>query len=166
MFLAMFIDGGVNAGRTSHAPSSILIYITLIGILITNRPYPRYYDLKKIIALSPILHLNGTFHAMLSLNSCGIFCCIIIPLSHSLSSIGPSLIIGLLINKTKTRLLDSLFFISSILRLLLLFFLLANNSFPGSINPTGELYALLSVLSIESLSCIFFILVSFISTFS
>ena len=78
---------------------------------------------------------------MLSLNSCGIFCAIIIPLSHSLSSIGPSLIIGLLINKTNTRLLDSLFFISSILRLLLLFFLLANNSFPGSINPTGEIYA-------------------------
>ena len=146
--------------------SSSLIIITVIGILITNPPYLRYYDIKKIIALSPILHLNGTFHAMLSLNSCGIFCCIIIPLSHSLSSIGPSLIIGLLINKTKTRLLDSLFFISSILRLLLLFFLLANNSFPGSINPTGELYALLSVLSIESLSCIFFILVSFISTFS
>ena len=100
--------------------SSILIYITLIGIIITNRPYPRYYDLKKIIALSPILHLNLTFHSMLSLNSSGIFCAIAIPLSHSLSPIGPSLFMGLLINKTNTRLLDAFFFTSTILRLLLM----------------------------------------------
>ena len=57
----------------------------------------QYYDLKKIIALSSILHLNLTFHAMLSLNSSGIYCAIVIPLSHSLSSIGPSLFMGLLI---------------------------------------------------------------------
>ncbi len=60
---------------------------------IINSSYFRYYDLKKIIALSTILHLNLTFHAMLSLNSSGIYCAIVIPLSHSLSSIGPSLFI-------------------------------------------------------------------------
>ena len=38
--------------------SSILIYIILIGIVIINSSYFRYYDLKKIIALSLILHLN------------------------------------------------------------------------------------------------------------
>ena len=75
--------------------SSILIYIILIGIVIINSSYFRYYDLKKIIALSLILHLNLTFHAMLSLNSSGIYCAIVIPLSHSLSSIGPSLFMGL-----------------------------------------------------------------------
>ena len=32
---------------------------------------------------------------MLSLNSSGIYCAIVIPLSHSLSSIGPSLFMGL-----------------------------------------------------------------------
>ena len=35
--------------------SSILIYIILIGIVIINSSYFRYYDLKKIIALSSIL---------------------------------------------------------------------------------------------------------------
>ena len=43
---------------------------------------------------------------------------VIIPLPHSLPAIGPSLFIGLLINKTNTRLLDALVFISSILPLL------------------------------------------------
>ena len=40
---------------------------------------------------------------------------------------------GLIINKTNTRLLDALFYVSSILRVILLFFLLANNSFGGRI---------------------------------
>jgi len=144
--------------------SSILIYIILIGIIIINSSYFRYYDLKKIIALSSILHLNLTFHSMLSLNSSGIYCSIIIPLSHSLSSIALSLFMGLLINKTNTRLIDSLFFISSILRLLLSFFLLSNNSFPSSINYIGEIFALLSFISIDLLFSLFFIFISFLST--
>ena len=51
-------------------------YIILIGIVIINSSYFRYYDLKKIIALSSILHLNLTFQSMLSLNSSGIYCAI------------------------------------------------------------------------------------------
>nr|YP_010729733.1 Nad4 [Neorotalia gaimardi]WEF49973.1 Nad4 [Neorotalia gaimardi] len=144
--------------------SSILIYIILIGIIIINSSYFRYYDLKKIIALSSILHLNLTFYSMLSLNSSGIYCSIIIPLSHSLSSIALSLFMGLIINKTNTRLIDSLFFISSILRLLLSFFLLSNNSFPSSINHIGEIFALLSFISIDLLFSLFFLFISFLST--
>ena len=41
--------------------SSIFIYTILLGIIIINGSYFRYYDLKKTIALSPILHLNLTF---------------------------------------------------------------------------------------------------------
>ena len=74
-------------------------YLFLIGIVIINSSYFRYYDLKKIIALSSILHLNLTFQSMLSLNSSGIYCAIVISLSHSLSSIGPSLFMGLLMKK-------------------------------------------------------------------
>ena len=61
-----------------------LFYIILIGIVIINSSYFRYYDLKKIIALSLILHLNLTFHAMLSLNSSGIYCAIVIPFQYHL----------------------------------------------------------------------------------
>jgi hypothetical protein len=72
---------------------------------------------------------------------------------------------GLLINKTNTRLLDPLFFISSILRLLLSFFLLANNSFPGTINPTGEIPALLPIISIDALFSLFILFLSFLSIY-
>jgi len=144
--------------------SSILLCIILIGIIIINCSYFRYYDLKKIIALSSILHLNLTFHSMLSLNSSGITCAIVIPLSHSLPSIGASLFMGLLINKTNTRLLDAFFFISSTLRLLLSLFLPANNSFPSSINHIGEIFALLPIISIDVLLTLFFLFLSFIST--
>ena len=46
---------------------------------------------------------------MLSLNSSGIYCAIVISLSYSLSSIGPSLFMGLLMNKSYTRLCDAFF---------------------------------------------------------
>ena len=45
--------------------SSIITYITLTGIIIINPPYYRYLDLKKIIALSSILHLNLSFVVLL-----------------------------------------------------------------------------------------------------
>ena len=101
---------------------------------------------------------------MLSLNSSGIYCAIVIPISHSLSSIGRFLFIGLLISKTNTRLLDAFFFYNSILRLLLLSFLLANNSFPSSINHIAEIFALLSFISIDVLFSLFFLFLSFLST--
>lgn len=149
---------------SSRFLSSILIYIILGGIFIINSSYFRYHDLKKIIALSSILHLNLTFHSILSSNSSGLYSAIVIPLSHSLSSIALFLSIGLLINKTNTRLLDGFFFISSILRLLLSFFLPANNSFPSSINHIGEIFALLSIISIDVLFSLLLLFITSIST--
>ena len=62
--------------------SSILIYVIVIGLVIIGCSYFRYYDLKKIIALSSILHLNLVFMSMLSLNSSGVYCGLIISISH------------------------------------------------------------------------------------
>ena len=58
---------------SSRFLSIILIYLILIGIIIINSPYFRYYDLKKTIALSPILHLNLVFYSLLSSNSSGLY---------------------------------------------------------------------------------------------
>ena len=145
--------------------SSIFIFLILIGILIINCSFFRYYDCKKIIALSSILHLNICFFAMLSLNSCGIYSAIVIALSHSLSSIGLFLFFGLVITKSNTRFIDSLFFISSTLRFILLFLLLSNNSFPGSINFIGEILIFTSVISIDVIFVLFLLVLSFLSTF-
>jgi len=142
----------------------IINFIVLIGIIIVNCSFFRYYDLKKIIALSSILHLNITFFSLLSLNSISYYCLIIISLAHSLTSISLFLIVGLLIIKTNIRLIDSLFFISSSLHFIFLLFILSNNSFPGSINYIGELYAFISIISINVFFIFYFILFSFLST--
>ena len=133
---------------SSRFLSTSIIYIILVGIIIVSSAYFRYYDLKKTIALSSIQHLNLVSYSVISLNSSGLLCSIIIALSHSLSSIGLSLYVGIPINKTNTRLLDAVFFMSSISRLLLSSLLLASNSFPSSINYVGEIFTLISIISI------------------
>ena len=120
---------------------------------------------KKSNCFSSILHLNTAFISIYSLNYSGIICSIIISISHSLSSIGLSLIVGLLINKTYSRYLDSLFFINSILRGIMLLLILANLSFPGSINFISELLSLVALYSIDYLLVVVFLIVSFLSTF-
>lgn len=144
--------------------SVVFIYIVLVGVLVVNCSYFRYYDLKKTIALSSVVHLNLLFYSMLSLNSSGLYAAIIISLSHSLSSIGLFLFVGLLINKSNTRLLDAFFSLSSSLRLILLFFLLANNSFPRSINFVGELLLFVAVVNVSVLFTLFFLLISSLSS--
>jgi NADH:ubiquinone oxidoreductase subunit 4 (subunit M) len=85
------------------------------------------------------------------MNSISILCGILTSIAHSFSSSGLFLFIGLLINKTYSRYLDSLFFIDQITRLLLLFFILGNLSFAVSLNFVGEIYALIGLFSIDSL---------------
>ena len=145
--------------------SSFFISFSLIGIIIVCCSCFRYFDLKKIIALSSIIHLNTAFISIYSLSSIGILSTIIISLSHSISSITLFLLTGLVINKTYSRYLDSLFFINSILRGTLLLFILCNLSFPGSINFISELIALIAFYSIDYLLIILFIYSSFLSTF-
>ena len=106
--------------------SSFIISFTLIGIIITFSSCFRYFDLKKIIAFSSILHLNFSLISILSMNSSSILSGIFISVSHGFSSISSSLIIGLLINKTYSRYLDNFFFINTQLRGLLLFLLPSN----------------------------------------
>jgi len=149
---------------SSRFLSTSIIYIILVGIIIVSSAYFRYYDLKKTIALSSIQHLNLVSYSVISLNSSGLLCSIIIALSHSLSSIGLSLYVGIPINKTNTRLLDAVFFMSSISRLLLSFLLLASNSFPSSINYVGEIFTLISIISIDVLFTLYFLLISPLST--
>ena len=100
---------------------------------------------KKSNCFSSILHLNTAFISIYSLNYSGIICSITISISHSLSSIGLSLIIGLLINKTYSRYLDSFLFINSILRGIMLLLILANLSFPASYNLISELLSLVAI---------------------
>jgi NADH-quinone oxidoreductase subunit M len=145
--------------------SSIIISLSLIGIVIITCSCFRYFDLKKIIALSSIIHLSTSFISIFSLNYAGIIANLIISLSHSLSSISLFLLSGLLINKTYSRFLDSFYFINSKLKSILLLLILSNLSFPGSINFISELFILISLLCIDYFFLLFYLILLFIITF-
>jgi NADH:ubiquinone oxidoreductase subunit 4 (subunit M) len=81
-------------------------------------------------------------------------------LSHSFSSIALFLLIGLIINKTYSRYIDSIYFLSLSYRIFLFIFILANLSIPGSLNFIGELLAFISVLSIDYIYIIVFLFIS------
>jgi len=144
--------------------TTFLLIFTLLGVLIITCSCFRYFDLKKIIAFSSILHLNLVLVSCLSFNSCGLLSGIFISLSHSFSSIALFLLAGLLINKTYSRYIDSIFMLDLILRAILVLFILANLNVPGSINFIGEILSLISILSIDTFYIIFFLFIAFLSS--
>ena len=135
--------------------SSLILTLTLIGTLIVIHSCFRYFDQKKLIALSSIIHLNLALISLLTLSSFSFIISLLVSLSHSLSSISLFLFSGLLINKSYSRYVDSLFFIPSLLRGILLLIILGNISFPGSINFITELLLLINAISIDYLLFIF-----------
>ena len=137
---------------------SFVISFSVISLIIVSRSCFRYFDLKKIIAFTPILHLNLTLVPIYSLSSIGLLCGILTSISHGFSSVSSFLFGGVLINKTYSRYFDSLFYIDSIFRGLFLFFLLANPSFPGSFNSLGEILALISINFIDIFFCFSFLI--------
>lgn len=145
--------------------SSFVLSISLIGVLIVSSSCFRFFDLKKIIAFSSILHLNLTLVSIYSLNSIGVLSGIITSISHGFSSVALFLFAGLLINKTYSRYLDSFFFIDSIFREVLIFFLLANLSFPGSFNLVSEILALINIVWNNSFFSFSFLLTGLFSCY-
>ena len=119
---------------------------------------------KKDDSFSSILHLNTPFIAIFNLNVCGILSSIIISLSHGLSSVSLSVLVGFLINKTYPRYLDPCYFINTQLRCLLLFMLPTNLSFPITINFFGEILTLVAIVSMDIYFRVLSILSNYIST--
>lgn len=144
---------------------AFIFSLILISIYLISCSSYRYYDLKKMIAFSSILHLNFSFVSILCINGIGVLCGIITSIAHSLSSSSLFFLVGNIINKTYSRYWDSFLFIDWITRLLLLFFILGNLSFAISLNFVGEIFALIGLFSIDYLWLIFYLLSCFLSTF-
>lgn len=144
--------------------SSLLLLLLLVGILLSICSSFRFIDFKKLIAFSSILHLQICFTSLLSFNSSGLLCSLIISFAHGFSSLSLFLFVGLLISRTYSRLLDSLWFLNGIYRGLFLFFILFNISFPGSFNFVGELLSIIAIVSIDYIFALFVLLSSFLSS--
>jgi len=83
--------------------SSFVPSLPLIAIILAPRSSYRYFDSKKMIAFSSILHSNLSFASIVCMNGIGVLCGILTSIAHSFSSSAPSLFAGPLINKTYSR---------------------------------------------------------------
>jgi len=71
--------------------SSLLLAYSLLALVIVSCTTFRFFDIKKIIAFTSILHLNFTFVSLYSLSSIGLVCAIITSIAHAFSAVSLSL---------------------------------------------------------------------------
>lgn len=142
---------------------SFVISVSIMGVIIVSCPIFRYYDIKKIIAFPSILHSNLTLVSIYSVSSIGSSSGMITSISHASSSISSFQVIGLLVNKTYTRYLDSVFSVDLYTRGSFLSLLPSNISFPGSYNFTGEILGSISYWFISTGICFGSLVSAFLS---
>ena len=123
-----------------------LIYtMSIIAIIYTSLTTVRQVDLKKIIAYSSVAHMNFVTIGLFSLNSQGVEGSLMLQLSHGLVSPALFLLVGVLYDRHKTRLLRYYAGCGRsmpLFALLFLFFTMANISLPGTSSFIGEFLVL------------------------
>ena len=123
-----------------------LIYtMSIIAIIYTSLTTIRQVDLKKIIAYSSVAHMNFVTIGLFSLNSQGVEGSLMLMLSHGLVSPALFLLVGVLYDRHKTRLLRYYAGCGRtmpLFALLFLFFTMANISLPGTSSFIGEFLVL------------------------
>ncbi len=119
-----------------------LIYtMSCIAIIYTSLTTLRQVDLKKIIAYSSVAHMNFVTIGLFSCNSQGVLGSIMLMISHGLVSPPLFLLVGVLYDRHKTRLLRYYAGCSRTMPLFsaaFLIFTLANISLPGTSSFVGE----------------------------
>lgn len=119
-----------------------LIYtMSCIAIIYTSLTTLRQVDLKKIIAYSSVAHMNFVTIGLFSLNLQGVVGSIMLMISHGLVSPPLFLLVGVLYDRHKTRLIR--YYSGSsrtmpLFSLMFLFFTMANISLPGTSSFVGE----------------------------
>ena len=123
-----------------------LIYtMSILAIIYTSLTTVRQVDLKKIIAYSSVAHMNFVTIGLFSLNSQGVEGSLMLQLSHGLVSPALFLLVGVLYDRHKTRLLRYYAGCARTMPLfaiLFLFFTMANISLPGTGSFIGEFLVL------------------------
>lgn len=115
--------------------------LSIIAIIYTSLTTLRQVDLKKIIAYSSVAHMNFVTIGLFSLNSQGIEGSILLMISHGFVSPALFLLVGVLYDRHKTRLLRYYSGCGRTMPLFALFFLfftMANISLPGTSSFIGE----------------------------
>ena len=115
--------------------------IAVISIIFTSFTAIRQTDFKRIVAYTSIAHMNLVIIGIFSFNVIGIEGSILQSLSHGFVASALFLIIGVIYDRHRTRIVQyygGVAVVMPIYTLIFLFFTLANISFPGTSSFIGE----------------------------
>lgn len=119
-----------------------LIYtISAVGIVYTSFTAIRQTDFKRIIAYTSIAHMNLVMLGIFSFNNVGIEGAIFQSLSHGFVASALFLIIGVVYDRYRTRLVQYYGGLASVMPIyvfIFLFFTMANMGLPGTSSFIGE----------------------------
>nr|YP_009114076.1 NADH dehydrogenase subunit 4 [Hildenbrandia rubra]AHB62139.1 NADH dehydrogenase subunit 4 [Hildenbrandia rubra] len=136
-----------------------LVYsLSLIAVLYASLTTLRQVDLKKIVAYSSVSHMGFVTIGLFSFNIQGIEGSIFLMLSHGLVSSALFLLIGILYERYKTRIIkyySGLVQVMPLFSIFFLFFTFANIAFPGTSSFVGELLVLISSLQFSAVLTFF-----------
>lgn len=131
----------------------VLYLFCIVGLYYTSIIALRQFDLKKIIAYSSIGHMAFVILGLVALTQEGLYGSIVLMVAHGFVSGGLFLLIGLLYDRYKSRLLPyfgGVIQINPLLGFFMFLLVLGNIGFPGTINFISELMILLAVFELNT----------------
>ena len=129
-----------------------------IGVVYTSVTAIRQTDFKRIIAYTSIAHMNLVVLGIFSFNNSGIEGAIFQSLSHGFVASGLFLIIGVVYERYKTRIVkyySGLAIVMPIYIFIFLFFTVANIAFPGTSSFIGELLIFVGSFKVNTFITLF-----------
>lgn len=131
-----------------------LVYtISLISIIYASFTAIRQTDFKRVVAYTSIAHMNLVILGIFSFSAAGIEGAILQSISHGFVASGLFLVIGVLYDRYRTRIIHyygGLTVVMPIYTITFLFFTLANMGFPGTSSFVGEFLILVGSFEINS----------------
>ena len=131
-----------------------LVYtIAVVGIIYTSFTAIRQTDFKRIIAYTSIAHMNLVILGIFSFNVVGLEGAILQSLSHGFVASALFLIIGIVYDRYRTRIVQYYGGLATIMPLyvvIFVFFTMANISFPGTSSFVGEFLILVGSFKVNS----------------
>ncbi len=141
--------------------SSYVLLLSAIAIIYASMIALSQYNIKNMIAYSSIAHMGYVTAAIFTFSSTGISAAIFQMISHTLTSSGLFLIIGMLYQRNKTQDIDQYGGVATVMPTLAVLFLiivLASIGLPGLSGFIGEFFSILSVYKTNPLIGIILVL--------
>jgi proton-translocating NADH-quinone oxidoreductase chain M len=149
--------------------SSFVILLCIISIIYTSMSTIRQTDIKRVIAYSSIAHMNVALLGIMLLTPISISGSLLLMLGHGIVSGGLFLMIGMLYDRFKTKVItyySGIVYTMPLYSGLLFLFVLGNISMPSTANFVGEFLILMSAFSHCNVFCLVAVAISiFICSF-